>query len=53
MNWRTFLLLDLLLSTACVLGLWFYQRINLNSFAADAVSGSTAWLLDLLPIWLR
>ncbi len=53
MNWRTFLLLDLLLSTACVLGLWFYQGIDLNSFAADAVSESTAWLLDLLPLRLR
>ena len=53
MNWRIFLLLDLLLSTACVLGLWFYGEVDLESFAADAVSGSAAWLLDLLPLRLR
>jgi hypothetical protein len=53
MNWRTFLLLDLLVSTACVLGLWLCQGIDLQGFAADAVSGSTAWLLDLLPLRLR
>jgi hypothetical protein len=53
MNLRTFLLLDLLLTAACVLGLWLYQGIDVNSFAADAVSGSTAWLLDLLPLRLR
>jgi hypothetical protein len=53
MNWRTFLLLDLLLSTACVLGLWFYQGIDLQGFAADAVSWSMAWLFELLPLRLR
>jgi hypothetical protein len=53
MNWRTFLVLDLLLSTGCVLGLWLYGDIDLEGFAADAVSGSTAWLLDLLPLRLR
>ena len=53
MNWRTFLVLDLLLSTGCVLGLWLYRDIDLEGFAAAAVSGSTAWLLDLLPLRLR
>lgn len=53
MNWRTFLMLDLLLSTACVLGLWLYPGINLDGFAAGTVSEATAWLLDLLPLRLR
>ena len=53
MNLWTFLLLDLLLSTACVLGLWLYREIDLEGFAAAAASGSAAWLLDLLPLRLR
>ena len=53
MSWRTFLLLDLLLTAACVLGLWPYQGIDVNSFAADLVSGSVARLAEFLPLQLR
>jgi hypothetical protein len=53
MNLRTFLLLDLLLTAACVLGLWLYQGIDVNSFAADLVSECVARLAEFLPLQLR